>query len=81
MAWLGEKRKTEFSWTPAIQAVSESRIFEQNKHFSRYLNFEVMEIRSSEHWFSKHGVYVCFCAIVILKLTVASLLQEDRKAF
>ena len=36
MAWLGEKRKTEFSWTPAIQAVSESRIFEQNKHFSRY---------------------------------------------
>ena len=23
-AWLGEKRKTEFSWTPASQAVSES---------------------------------------------------------
>ena len=35
-AWLGEKRKTEFSWTPAIQAVSESRVFEQNKHFLRY---------------------------------------------
>ena len=40
MAWLGEKRKTEFSWTPATKAVSESRIFEQNKHFSRYHDWQ-----------------------------------------
>ena len=37
MAWLGEKRKTEFSWTPAIQAMSEPRTFEQNKHFILFL--------------------------------------------
>ena len=34
------KRKTEFSLTPAIQAVSESRIFVQNKHFSRYCRLD-----------------------------------------
>jgi len=33
MAWLGEKRKTEFSWIEASQAMSESRIFEQEYHF------------------------------------------------
>ena len=37
MAWLGGKRKTEFSWTPASQAVSESKIFEQEYHFLRYM--------------------------------------------
>ena len=36
MAWLGEKRKTEFSWTQANQAMSESRIFERIQHFSLY---------------------------------------------
>ena len=36
MAWLGEKRKTEFSWTQANQAMSESRIFERIQHFLRY---------------------------------------------
>ena len=35
MAWLGEKRKTEFSWTQANQAMSESRIFERIQHFLR----------------------------------------------
>ena len=35
-AWLGEKRKTEFSFTQANQATSESRIFEQESHFLRY---------------------------------------------
>ena len=28
-----KKRKTEFSWTPASQAMSESKIFEQEYHF------------------------------------------------
>ena len=37
MAWLGEKRKTEFSWSQANQAMSESRIFEQKPHFLQYL--------------------------------------------
>ena len=34
-AWLGEKRKTEFSWTPASQAVSETKIFAQDYNFLR----------------------------------------------
>ena len=33
---LARWKKTEFSWTPAIQAVSESRIFEQDYPFLRY---------------------------------------------
>ena len=36
MAWLGEKSKKEFSCTQANQAISESRIFEQEPHFLRY---------------------------------------------
>ena len=36
MAWLGGKRKTGFSWTPARQAVSESRIFEWKCQLLRY---------------------------------------------
>ena len=36
MDWLGEKRKTEFSWTQANQAMSESRIFERIQPFLRY---------------------------------------------
>ena len=36
IAWLGEKRKTEFSWTQANQAMSKSRIFERIQHFLRY---------------------------------------------
>ena len=35
MACLGEKRKTEFSWTQANKAMSESRISEQEPHFLR----------------------------------------------
>ena len=38
MSWPGEKRKTEFSWTQANQAMSESRIFERIQHFLRYTN-------------------------------------------
>ena len=37
MAWLGERKKTEFSWAQPNQAMSESRIFEQEPHFLRYL--------------------------------------------
>jgi len=40
MAWLGEKRKTEFSWTQANQAMSESRIVEWIQHFLRYLRWK-----------------------------------------
>ena len=36
MAWLGEKGKTEFGWTQANQAMSESMIFERIQHFLRY---------------------------------------------
>ena len=35
-AWVGGRRKTEFSWTPASQAVSESRIFEWKYQLLRY---------------------------------------------
>ena len=35
MAWLGEKRKTEFSSTQANQAMSESMIFERIQPFLR----------------------------------------------
>ena len=35
-AWLGEKRKTEFSWTSASQAMSETKIFAQDYNFLRY---------------------------------------------
>ena len=38
MAWLGEKRKTEFSWTQANQAMSKSRIFERIHHFLWYVS-------------------------------------------
>ena len=47
MAWLGEKRKTEFSWTQANQAMSESRIFEQIQHFLRYAAFNTNERRKT----------------------------------
>ena len=36
MAWLGEKRKTEFSWTQANQAMRKSRIFERIQPFLWY---------------------------------------------
>ena len=64
MAWLGEKRKTEFSWTQANQAMSESRIFERIQHFLRY---EVLEIAACDsnptpqslavHFYMRFGFY------------------------
>ena len=53
MTWLGEKRKTEFSWTPAIQAMSESRIFEQNKHFLRK---RIMPFSLSDEFLSRSSL-------------------------
>ena len=41
MTRLGEKRKTELSWTQASQAMSESKIFEQEYRFLRYVFFPI----------------------------------------